>query len=415
MTKRFNVPTGIGAKRLGIALTLAVVALVVPAFATTTTIEIGGDVFADKCKPCHADYTETDNPKYVFSHGNHITFQCSSCHPVFPHRPQGTDLPAMKDCFNCHALYHGPQGILAKGDCEACHGGKLPDLRPASHTFDWAKTPHVDPGNERLTTECSMCHTKNDCDVCHVEQKIAWTPPQPMVYDAGNGCLACHGSPNLIKSSSEGIVSYQVTGIDESAHRDLTCPDCHIDFAYELPKPPTRVWYINAGMSCANGECHDDADYLEAYQASAHGKAIAEGDYSSATCGSCHGGHDIALLDTDAAKLDLHFSSEAMCAGCHQDRWDNYHDPYHGKAYKRLVEDAPACWGCHPAHEALPSKDPGSSTHAANIGPTCATCHQHADAGEEFASFSAEMIHQQEGVRAENILHKLLSLLPGGK
>jgi hypothetical protein len=414
MTKRFKTPAGTGARRVGIALTLVIAALVVPAFAQTVTIDIGGDVFSDKCKPCHADYTQTDNPLYTFTHGNHITFQCSSCHPTFPHTPSGTDLPAMTDCFNCHALYHGPQGVLAKGACEACHGDDVEGLRPANHTLNWAETPHVEPANNQLTTLCSMCHVKNDCDVCHVEQNVAWTVPQPMVYDAGNGCLACHGSPNLIKSSADGIVSFQVTGVDSSAHRDLTCPDCHIDFTYVDTRPPTRVWYINAGMACANGGCHDHDEQADAYATSVHAKAIAEGDYASATCGSCHGGHDIASLDTDAAVRDLYFSSEAMCAECHQDRWDNYGDAYHGAAYKRLANDAPPCWGCHPAHEALPSNDPESSTHASKIGETCASCHQHADAGEQFSAFSAEMIHQQEGLRAENPLHKILSLLPGG-
>lgn len=415
MTKRFKAPSGMGATRLGIVLAIVVVALALPAFAQTVTIEIGGDVYSDKCTPCHADYTETDNPKYVFSHGNHITYQCSSCHPVFPHRPGGTDLPVMKDCFNCHGLYHGPQGVIAKGECVACHGTKVEDLRPASHTADWKYTPHVEPSNARLTTECSMCHVKNDCDTCHAAEGVAWKPAEPMIYTSGTGCLACHGSPNLIKSSADGIVSFQVTGLDASAHRDLACDDCHIDFAYTDPKPPTRVWYVNAGMACANGGCHDHDEQAEVYAASIHAKAIADGDYTSATCGSCHGGHDIARLDTDAAKLDLHFASEAMCADCHQDRWDNYHDPYHGQAYKRKVEDAPACWGCHPAHSVLPSTDPESSTHAAKIGETCATCHQHADAGEQFATFSAEMIHGQEGVRADNPLHKLLQLIPGGK
>jgi hypothetical protein len=414
MTKRFETPAGTGARRLGIALALVIAALVVPAFAQTITIEVGGDVFSDKCKPCHADYTETDNPKYVFTHGNHITYQCSSCHPTFPHTPSGTDLPVMKECFNCHGLYHGPQGVLAKGECVACHGNKLVDLRPKSHVFNWAQTPHVEPANTSLTTECSMCHVKSDCDTCHVAEGIAWRPPQPMVYDAGNGCLACHGSPNLIKSSAEGIKSFHVTGIDASAHRDLTCPECHIDFAYAEPKPPTRVWYINAGMSCANGGCHDHDEQAAVYATSVHGKAIAEGDYSSATCGSCHGGHDIARLDTDAAKRDLYFSSEAMCASCHQDQWDNYGDAYHGAAYKRFAEDAPPCWGCHPAHKELPSIDPDSSTHAANLGETCASCHQHKDASEDFAVFSAEMIHRQEEARAENLLHKVLSLISGG-
>ena len=415
MTKRLKALAGTGAKRVGIAVALAAIALVVPAFATTTTIEVGGDVYTEKCKPCHTDYTETDNPNYDFTHGNHITYQCSACHTVFPHTPAGTDLPVMKDCFNCHGLRHGPQGVLATSECEACHGAKLVDLRPENHTWDWKGAPHVVPAEEQLTTLCAMCHTKNQCDVCHVAEGVAWTPAEPMVFDAGSGCLACHGSPNLIKSSADGIVSFHVTGLDESAHRELTCPQCHIDFVYDDRDAPTNVWYINAGMACADTGCHDHDEQYAEYVTSVHSAAITDGDYTSATCGSCHGGHEIARLDTQAAIDALHLSSEAMCAECHADRWENYDDAYHGGAYKRGALDAPACWDCHPAHTALPSDDPASSTNAANIGKTCASCHQHKDAEEEFATFSGDMIHHQETLRADNFLQKILYLLPGGK
>jgi hypothetical protein len=415
MRKRLQAFAGVGALRWWVVAALATVILVVPAFATTLNIEVGGDVFPAKCRPCHEDFTETDNPNYTFTHGNHITYQCSSCHPRFPHTPQGTELPVMQDCFNCHGLYHGPQGVLAGAECESCHDEKVGDLRPASHTFDWAGFSHVEPAGLRLTTECSMCHNKLDCDGCHFENGVVWVPKQRMVYDAGDGCLACHGSENLLKSTPEGVVSFHVTGLEDSAHADLTCPQCHIDFAYDKPSPPTPLWNVNVGMACVNGACHDHDDQVEAYTASVHGAAVAAGDYTSATCGSCHGGHTIARLDTEAALTALYFASEEMCAGCHEDRWDNYGDAYHGAAYKRGADDAPACWDCHPAHEALPSSDPKSSTHPAKIAATCASCHQHADATEAFASGAADTIHQQEDVRDENPLHKLLSMLSGGQ
>jgi hypothetical protein len=414
MAKRSGALTGRGAKSVWIVLALIAAALALPTIAGAISIEIGGDVYADKCVPCHADYTDTTNPKYVFTHGNHITYQCSACHPEFPHKPSGIDMPLMKDCFNCHGLNHGPQGVIATGTCVDCHGKSLPGLRPAFHGTDWAGKPHVAPSNERLLTECSMCHTRSQCDECHVREGVFWAPPQPMIYDAGSGCLACHGSPNLIKSSSEGVVSFQVTGLEASAHGDLQCPECHIDFAYTDVTGPTNVWYVNAGLSCAEQKCHDHDEQATLWRESVHGKKIGSGDLTAATCGSCHGGHDIARLDTDAAKLDLHLAGEEMCAGCHPERWENYQDSYHGAAYKAGAEDAPACWDCHPAHEALASTDASSTVRDANLGETCASCHQHADATEDFAAQSGDMIHQQFGVRDENPLWNLLMTLTGG-
>lgn len=414
------------------AAILLAVAAAVPAAAQALTIEISGDVYSSKCVPCHADYTRTDSPKYIFTHGNHIIYECRTCHPTFPHKPEGTDLPVMKDCWNCHGLNHGPQGVIATGDCVGCHANSLTGMRPASHVGDWAGEGHVTPSEERLTTECSMCHTQAQCDSCHVAEGVTWTPPQPMIYDAGSGCLACHGSPNLIKTSAFGLKSYQVVGLEASAHRELTCTQCHVDFAYAPVEGQTKIWSVNAGMACGKAGCHDtddpatedvDEDQVTAYAASIHGVKLAEGDLKSATCGSCHGGHAIERLDTRAARNALQLAGEAMCADCHKDRWDSYDDPYHGRAYKKGALDAPACWDCHPAHAVQPSDDPESTTNDAQVASTCAGdastgigCHQqHPDATEGFVEQAAEMIHGQYDVRKSNPILRLLSFGDGGK
>lgn len=425
MAKRLGALTGKSAKRVGIALVLLGALIALPALARAVTIDITGEVFSDKCTPCHANYTETDNPKYVFTHGNHITYQCSTCHPVFPHSPAGTDVPDMKQCFNCHGLSHGPQGVIATGTCTDCHGDRLPDMRPASHVPTWAKEPHVKPATERLTSECSMCHDRSFCDECHAEERVFWDDKTPMVYDAGSGCLACHGSANLIKTSALGIRSFQVVGLEASAHRELSCPDCHTDFAYGEIDAPTEVWYINAGLSCGTADCHgtddpateENEDQQTAYLQSVHGTKVAEGDMASATCGSCHGSHNIRRLDTASARRALKLSGEDMCMSCHEDRWANYDDPYHGAAYKRGAEDAPACWECHTAHGVLPSDDPASPTNEAKLAATCSGgvsgegCHQHKNASESFIEQSSGMIHGQFDSRETNPIFKFLPML----
>lgn len=411
--------TGTGARRLLIAGLVLAAFIALPAPSGALSIDIGGEVYSDKCRPCHADINQIETTKYVFSHGNHITYQCSTCHSTFPHKPEGTQLPTMQQCFNCHALRHGPQGVIATGTCTDCHGNNLPGLRPAFHVPGWAGEAHVAPSLERLNTQCSRCHTQSQCDECHARENVYWSPPEPMVYDAGSGCLACHGSPNLIKASPLGVKSFQVVGLEASAHREVTCTQCHTDFAYADVQPETNVWYVNAGMSCAQAECHgtDDAetekneDVVSAYSVSVHGTLVADGELTSATCGSCHGGHNIQRLDTKAARRALQMSGEETCRSCHLDRWKSYDDPYHGAAYKASAQDAPACWDCHPAHDILPSDDPASSTSDARLAATCASCHQHKDASEDFVTQTAGMIHGQYEARAINPLLKLFPWL----
>jgi len=365
-------------------------------------IDLAAPVFKSTCVYCHPVIAETRDPDIRFSHGFHIWAPCSSCHEEFPHGPEGTISPGMDVCWYCHGLRHGPHGLIAVDECEKCHLVDLARLRPESHIRGWEGEPHVEPANQRLRTECAMCHELGQCDDCHLAEGVRWRPPVPFTYDPGNACLACHGAPDLAKLTEEGLKSYYVTGIDVSAHRDVTCTECHMDFRYDDEPPETPLWQVNAGLGCM--ECHEGThpDLVEDYSASIHGELILQDDYSSATCASCHGGHDIARLDTEKAKRELHFSGEEMCADCHPVEWDSYDDYYHGRAYKRGAPDAPSCWRCHGSHEILPLADPDNLMYPVNAIETCSGegCHYGVD--ESFIEASYDLIHGSSEVAAEN-------------
>ncbi len=107
-----------------------------------------GPVYQSICTRCHANIANTKNysSEIIFTHGNHIRFECSACHPKFPHQAnQLTSRPTMKACFNCHGLYHSSMGIVASGKCEDCHKTPKSNLRPGFHTYDWKYKPHVKP------------------------------------------------------------------------------------------------------------------------------------------------------------------------------------------------------------------------------------------------------------------------------
>jgi hypothetical protein len=357
---------------------------------------------------CHGNIANTPNyaSEIKFSHGNHLLMQCSDCHPRFPHQQSGTQRPTMKTCYNCHGLRHGPRGIIAAGECEACHNTPRTEVPCpfAARVPDWSGAGHATTATvEAVNSDCMMCHKAVECTNCHDAKGVQWEPKNGWGYDAGanisarSGCYACHGNSTLLKTTGEGTHSFQVTGVDQSVHRTLTCQQCHVDYRYDDKPSTTNLWYINVGLQCET--CHatlpkeQDRAPVALYEQSIHAQKIREGDYKSATCSSCHGGHFIYSLDTAAGKAEMHSSSYRVCARCHGGRYATYDDYYHGKAYKAGAPDAPACWQCHGAHKVLPTADPHSSVNPANVGKTCGQPGCHKGSTEEFGTEAAALIH----------------------
>ena len=377
-------------------------------------------VIQDTCNGCHGNIADTNNysSEIIFTHANHIMLQCASCHTRFPHRPEGTSRPTMKGCFDCHGLRHGPMGALATGKCEDCHKTPRDRLRPSFHTYDWGGKAHVQPGLKEFNTRCAMCHDAASCNDCHVRQNIDWAPDS-WAYDASDGCLSCHGNPLLQKQALSGGKSYQVTGLEDSVHQDVTCQQCHIDYRYDDQVQASRLWTINASNACAN--CHAKSTDkrlsapVAAYNKSVHAKAISQGKTDAATCGSCHGGHFIYSTKDAIGKARLHQASYRVCARCkqHGNAYDTYDDYYHGRAYKAGATDAPACWDCHDSHDILPKSDPKSTINEVNIGETCGRPGCHKGSSEKFGYEAAALIHQKAQAQAENPLLRLIAALTG--
>lgn len=362
---------------------------------------------------CHGNIAATKNyaSSIKFSHGNHIIVQCSSCHTKFPHQANGTQTPTMKGCFDCHGLRHSTMGVVAKGECNACHVTPRWQMSCpwAKNTSDWAGKGHVAPANAQLNTDCARCHTQKQCDTCHEEKGIVWSPKNGYGYDSNGGCQSCHGSSNLLKQNSGIAKSFQVIGVEDSVHRDITCQQCHADFRYDDKPSATKLWNVNAGIAC--GTCHQNPDIVKQendrtvvaeYEKSIHAQRIRQGDYNSATCGSCHGGHFIYSLDTDAAKARMHSSALRVCARCHTEQYASYNDYYHGRAYKEGAADAPACWQCHESHNVLPKADPASTVNPANVGETCGQQGCHKGSTEQFGAQAGSLIHRKVEAQATN-------------
>jgi hypothetical protein len=386
-----------------LAFGLVLVLAVVPAMAAESTPSPvqqlqRGPLLSFTCNDCHAKISDTLVPNHIFSHGAHMTFGCTACHPRFPHAPAGTQRPVMASCFSCHGLRHGPQGIIAAADCSKCHTLPRSQLVPKDHVAGYKGKPHVVPGTLELRTSCMMCHTKAQCDACHAASKVSWETTQSFTFDPGNGCLACHKGelPRLTAPVTE-------SSLDSSAHRTLTCGQCHPDFRYDDGVNQTKLWNVNAGLACAS--CHDHDKETAQWAASIHGSRAASDAVPAATCSGCHGGHDIERLKTRAAKGRLRLSGQKMCVGschAHAAAYASYNDWWHGTAYKAGAADAPACWTCHGAHTTSSLKDPKSMTSPEMLPGTCGQTGCHQGSSESFAEGGRNLVHGRTAVDKSN-------------
>lgn len=256
------------------------------------------------------------------------------------------------------------------------------------------------------------------CAVAHAEEaapSLVATAPYELDFtlpsESRSGCMVCHGDPALIRVREGAAVSFYVDQevMTASTHGDQQCVGCHVDFTYSAPHSAAD-WPTTAKSACRN--CHDEQS--RALGTGVHRAVVAPAQPSEESsvgpvplCGDCHGGHDIRALteaggeDWKKGKAALHQQGYEVCGRCHQEYWDNYSDYYHGAAYKKGAEDAPACWDCHGWHDILPSDDRGSMVNEDHLTETCGQdgCHEGVD--EKYTEYAA-FIHTRQQVKAEN-------------
>lgn len=294
---------------------------------------------------------------------------------------------ASAQCTDCHAdVKDVPHATpLKKVDCGSCH----PDADAA-----WAASLHRTPraaGAKGAT--CADCHGP-------VHRILASANLQSATYRASipRTCAKCH-SQKFVTRKGAARVSY-----DESVHgreaargsaRAAVCIDCHDAHAVRpANEPQSSIFKFNVPRTC--GRCH--ASITAQYNTGIHGRALARGNWSSPVCTDCHGIHAIART-SDPAR-----GPRASCARCHEsvqlaaelgtpaDKVRTYEESYHGLARKLGSNVAADCASCHGAHEILPSSDPRSAIHKANLATTCGKCHPGAQ-----ANFARGKVHIVRG------------------
>jgi hypothetical protein len=230
-----------------VALAVAIVAWgpLATSGAEDGVINLTATVNGSNCGACHAQIGNTDVPGLIFSHGAHLLVACDACHLRAPHEAGNTYRPVMDTCFVCHGLIHGPEGLLASGECSDCHTPAF-TLRPPSHVPTWAEKPHADTGAKGGVNRCLMCHEPvADCDVCHLEKGLD-IAPMPKIYQrtipiepdrpdvlvdtdappSMGACVFCHPS---IESEGGPVLIF---AHDYHLRRDYKCEDCHEAFPH---------------------------------------------------------------------------------------------------------------------------------------------------------------------------------------
>ncbi|MCG8606190.1 hypothetical protein MJD09_14540 [bacterium] len=291
------------------------------------------------------------------------------------------------ECIDCHSdaeeIPHEEQ--LAKVDCGMCHDDAVEAYQSSVHgTAKEIDSLHA--------ASCVDCHGKHDI--------LPTAEPDSRVHplNLASTCARCHADPNFTKTYdipvSDPLAAYRnsVHGIALMSEKNLnaaTCVSCHgLHGIRSLSDPASPIHWRNVSETC--GQCH--AEQLAEYSASVHWKAALRGVRQSPICTDCHGEHDVkSTKDPKSPVHPLRVSAET-CERCHASeliterygmavsRVETFEDSYHGLAIKGGSLAAANCASCHGIHRILPSSDPSSLIHPANLQATCGSCHKDATA-----------------------------------
>jgi len=368
------------------AVLLAAALLVAPSLAgaaspeipATPPIDTSAPVDQTQCAPCHLDLGSVNKPGLIYSHGNHLMVSCDGCHPSMPHNNEGTASVPMEVCFACHGVQHGPQGELATSECNKCHTESF-ELRPKTHTKDYAAKPHAEASKELGVNGCMMCHeAAKDCDVCHEKENLELEkmpatyadilyetpmPPSVKIYpDEATTIAQCNYCHPDLDAITPGRLVFA-----HGAHlqRNYKCETCHPTFGHSESgpvKPDMLSCYrchglthsaqgLVAGEECE--KCHPKGfdlvpkNHTKAFMKGKH-KALAnkEPEY----CGMCHAPEFCVACHTGKGTTP-NASPKPVIPKDHTDaRWQSAH----GKLY---LDKKGSCGACHD-------------------GPSCQRCHK---------------------------------------
>ena len=280
-----------------------------------------------------------------------------------------------------------PAAPPANSDCLACHAEPGLERQVAGKTTPLAPFP--------AAAFAKSSHAKLNCVDCHTTAKEI--PHEPL---GPADCTRCHEKATTAYDKSVHgkngatvkIAGATAAGTINSAIivRPAECQDCHGSHDI-LPTTVSTspLYFLNENQTC--GKCHTKE--VTDIKASVHGAAIALGKREAPACTDCHdeGGHSLQpLSNANSLRIAL------TCSRCHAPAYlareynlpagtvKTYMQSYHGLAAQGGSAVVANCASCHDYHKILPSADPASNIHPANLVATCGKCH--IGASEKFVS-----------------------------
>ena len=312
----------------------------------------GAPPAAKDCQGCH----EVDLVKFEAS--KHGPLGCTSCHTSITRLPHG-DKPAKADCATCHSdqtkayagSVHGKArkaGMTDSATCGSCHG-----------------SPHAIFGGDQ--SKVAKKNLPDTCGSCHSNPEF----------------LSRHHDIPFAKPVEAYRLSLHGKEVAKGNAAAASCSDCHGSHDIQPSvNPAAKVNRAKVAETC--GTCHPDIQAV--YADSIHGQAVKKGSKDSPTCTGCHGEHNIQAPSEAGSLVNPARVSTVTCGRCHGDeRLDSrysfgdkvpaYQDSFHGLAVRGGQKRAANCASCHGVHNILPSTDPKSTIHPANLKKTCGQCH----------------------------------------
>lgn len=338
--------------------------------------------------------------KSVVAQGNQNANQNTSAPPVTPNEGSiiggpNASVPAAPPTLQC-------QGCHAAGKTLPYLGGALFHTEPHTAYDHGFHALAIAKGGKGAT--CLDCHTKNgDLTTILPASDTKSTINRASIAET---CGRCHGDKAVMQGS--GISDRPFLSYRESVHAKAmargntsaaVCTDCHNSHDI-LPasNSSSSIAKINVPATC--GKCHqaESAEFVQ----SVHGQAVARGVSRSPVCTDCHGIHRIEAPFVQTSVNASTAIATDSCAKCHEGvaltqefgvasgRVSSYKDSYHGLASSFGSKVVANCASCHGVHSILPSSDPKSMIHAANLTQTCGQCH--VGASENFTKGKIHLI-----------------------
>ena len=306
-------------------------------------------------------------------------------------------------CVDCHKDVKGMvhETTPKKISCADCHSDAA---QAYSHSLHAKPTKSVAPA-----ATCSDCHS-GPHEVLAADDPLSPTSHKNIPATCGR----CHGQKFLMESnghSAQPFISYQESvhgrAIENGSQKAAVCTDCHGSHQI-LPanNGQSPISKFNVPATC--GKCHTEVQ--KKFMTSIHGQGIARGNGLAPVCTDCHGIHSIlSHKDPNSPVAEQNLSLDT-CARCHEGvrlskefgipdhRVQSYLDSYHGLASQGGSIVAANCSSCHGVHDILPSTDPQSSIHRANLEATCGKCHKGVT-----GKFTLTRVHLQDGLQSRDL------------